>query len=173
MGGPRATNLDSGSRDQSPSRQKLRMARASCVAGQSSRRGGSTPCAVLSAGTVRGKESVTDKCEVVRRSDRLWRCVMTKAITRETMTQSMTHVQSDFAFNGSAADYTRLAEHVAPQIAAVRGLLWKVWIFEPTRGRAAPIYSSTTRQAAPACPAESPLLPPQLASSRHGHARFV
>ena len=56
------------------------------------------------------------------------------------MTQAMTHVQIDFAFNGSAADYTRLAEHVAPHIASVPGLIWKVWLIDETRGRAGGAY---------------------------------
>lgn len=56
------------------------------------------------------------------------------------MTEPMTHVQIDFAFNGSVAEYTRLAEHVAPHIAAVPGLIWKVWIIDEMRGRAGGAY---------------------------------
>ena len=56
------------------------------------------------------------------------------------MIEAMTHVQIDFAFNGSAAEYARLAERVAPQIAAVPGLIWKVWIIDETRGRAGGAY---------------------------------
>ena len=60
------------------------------------------------------------------------------------------HVQIDFAFNGTPAEYGQVAEHVAPAIAAVPGLVSKVWISDKESRRAGGAYLFADRTAATA-----------------------
>jgi hypothetical protein len=52
----------------------------------------------------------------------------------------MTHVQIDFVFSGTAAEYGRIAEHVAPAIAVTPGLVSKLWIIDEGGRRAGGAY---------------------------------
>jgi hypothetical protein len=60
------------------------------------------------------------------------------------------HVQIEFEFTGTLDDYRELAEHVAPKIAGVPGLVSKVWIFDAQRRRAGGAYLFSDRAAAAA-----------------------
>jgi len=62
----------------------------------------------------------------------------------------MTHVQIDFAFNGTPTEYGQVAEHVAPAIAAVPGLISKLWISNGESRRAGGAYLFSDRAAATA-----------------------
>ena len=62
----------------------------------------------------------------------------------------MTHVQIDFAFSGTAAEYGQMAEHVAPAIAVVPGLVSKLWIIDEGARRAGGAYLFVDRAAATA-----------------------
>ena len=61
-----------------------------------------------------------------------------------------THVQIEFDFNGTLDEYRQLAEHVAPKIAGVPGLVWKLWICDEERRRAGGAYLFSDRSAATA-----------------------
>jgi hypothetical protein len=61
-----------------------------------------------------------------------------------------THVQIEFDLVGTSDEYRELAEHVAPKIAEVPGLVWKVWIVDEERRRAGGAYLFSDRSAAAA-----------------------
>jgi hypothetical protein len=48
----------------------------------------------------------------------------------------------------SPAEYRGLADHVAGAVAAVPGLIWKVWILDEERGRCGGVYLFADRAAA-------------------------
>jgi hypothetical protein len=60
----------------------------------------------------------------------------------------MIHVQIDFAFSGTPTEYGQVAEHVAPTIAAVPGLVSKLWISNEESHRAGGAYLFADRAAA-------------------------
>jgi len=62
----------------------------------------------------------------------------------------ITHVQIDFAFSGTPTEYAQVAAHVAPAIAAVPGLVSKLWISSEESGRAGGAYLFADRAAATA-----------------------
>jgi hypothetical protein len=58
------------------------------------------------------------------------------------------HIQFDLRC--TPAEYRGLADHVAGAIAAVPGLLWKIWILDEERGRGGGVYLFADRLAATA-----------------------
>ena len=63
---------------------------------------------------------------------------------------SRVNLQIQFDLRCPPAEYRGLADHVAGAIAAVPGLLWKVWILDEERGRGGGIYLFADRGAATA-----------------------
>jgi len=60
------------------------------------------------------------------------------------------NLQIEFDLRCTPAEYRGLANHVAGAIAAVPGLLWKVWILDQERGRGGGVYLFVDRAAATA-----------------------
>jgi Putative mono-oxygenase ydhR len=60
------------------------------------------------------------------------------------------NLQIQFDLRCTPAEYRGLADHVAGAIAAVPGLLWKIWILDEERGRGGGIYLFQDRVAATA-----------------------
>ncbi len=60
------------------------------------------------------------------------------------------NLQIQFDLRCTPAEYRALADHVAGAIAAVPGLLWKVWILDEARGRGGGVYLFADRDAATA-----------------------
>ena len=60
------------------------------------------------------------------------------------------NLQIQFDLRCTPAEYRGLADHVAGAIAAVPGLLWKVWILDEERGRGGGVYLFADRVAATA-----------------------
>jgi Putative mono-oxygenase ydhR len=60
------------------------------------------------------------------------------------------NVQIEFDLRCTSAEYRGLADHVAGAIAAVPGLLWKVWILDEERRRGGGVYLFANRVAATA-----------------------
>jgi len=60
------------------------------------------------------------------------------------------NVQIQFDLRCTPAEFRGHADHVAGAIAAVPGLLWKVWILDEERGRAGGVYLFADRLAATA-----------------------
>jgi hypothetical protein len=60
------------------------------------------------------------------------------------------NLQIQFDLRCTPAEYRGLAEHVASAIAAVPGLLWKVWIVDEERARGGGVYLFADRAAATA-----------------------
>jgi hypothetical protein len=60
------------------------------------------------------------------------------------------NLQIQFDLRCTPAEYRGLADHVAGAIAAVPGLLWKVWILDEERGRGGGVYLFADRAAATA-----------------------
>ena len=65
------------------------------------------------------------------------------------MTQQV-HVQIEYEFTVSLDEYRKSAEHVAPTIAGVPGLVSKLWIVDEERRRAGGAYLFADRSAATA-----------------------
>ena len=63
---------------------------------------------------------------------------------------SKVNVQIQFNLRCAPAEYRGLADHVAGAVAAVPGLLWKVWILDEERGRGGGVYLFADRVAATA-----------------------
>jgi hypothetical protein len=63
---------------------------------------------------------------------------------------SNVNLQIQFDLRCSPAEYRGLADRVADAVAAVPGLLWKVWIIDEDRGRAGGVYLFANRAAATA-----------------------
>ena len=59
-------------------------------------------------------------------------------------------VQVQYRITGDPEDYQRLAAAVAPQLARLPGLCWKLWLFDPTSGDAGGIYLFSDAAAAAA-----------------------
>lgn len=62
-------------------------------------------------------------------------------------TTSGSILQINFKFNMSERDYERALEPLAGDIAAVPGLLWKVWLMNEAEGEAGGIYLFQDRPA--------------------------
>jgi Putative mono-oxygenase ydhR len=60
------------------------------------------------------------------------------------------NVQIEFDLQVTPAQYHDLADHVAGTIAAVPGLLWKIWIVDEQRRRGGGVYLFADRAAATA-----------------------
>lgn len=60
------------------------------------------------------------------------------------------NLQISFDLRCTPDAYRDLANHVAGAIAAVPGLLWKIWIVDEQRGRGGGVYLFTDRAAASA-----------------------
>jgi hypothetical protein len=60
------------------------------------------------------------------------------------------NVQIQFDLRCTPAEYRGVADHAASIVAAVPGLLWKVWILDEERGRAGGVYLFANRAAATA-----------------------
>jgi hypothetical protein len=60
------------------------------------------------------------------------------------------NLQIQFDLRCTPAEFRGLADHVAGAIAAVPGLLWKVWILDEERGRGGGVYLFADRVAATA-----------------------
>ncbi len=60
------------------------------------------------------------------------------------------NLQIQFDLRCTSAEYRGLAEHVASAIAAVPGLLWKIWILDEERARGGGVYLFADRAAATA-----------------------
>ena len=60
------------------------------------------------------------------------------------------NLQIQFDLRCTPAEYRGLADHVAGAIAAVPGLLWKVWVLDEERARGGGVYLFTDRVAATA-----------------------
>ena len=60
------------------------------------------------------------------------------------------NVQIQFDLRCTPAEYRGLADHVAGAIAAVPGLLWKLWILDEERRRGGGVYLFADRVAATA-----------------------
>jgi hypothetical protein len=63
---------------------------------------------------------------------------------------SKVNLQIQFDLQCTPAEYRGLADHVAGAIAAVPGLLWKVWIVDEERRRGGGVYLFEDRAAATA-----------------------
>jgi hypothetical protein len=61
---------------------------------------------------------------------------------------SKINLQIQFDLRCTPAEYCALAEHAAGAIAAVPGLLWKVWLLDEERARGGGTYLFTDRDAA-------------------------
>jgi hypothetical protein len=61
-----------------------------------------------------------------------------------------THLQIEFEFTCVLEEYRKLVEHAAPAIAAVSGLVSKLWIVDEDRRRAGGAYLFLDRSAATA-----------------------
>jgi hypothetical protein len=60
------------------------------------------------------------------------------------------NLQIQFDLRCTPTEYRGLAEHVAPAISGVPGLLWKVWILDEEHGRGGGVYLFANRLAATA-----------------------
>lgn len=63
---------------------------------------------------------------------------------------SKVNLQIQFDLRCTPAEYRGLADHVAGAIAAIPGLLWKLWIIDDERGRGGGVYLFADRVAATA-----------------------
>lgn len=61
---------------------------------------------------------------------------------------SKTILQINYKFNSSLADHTALVTPMAEAIAAVPGLVWKVWLLDEAGQEAGGIYYFESREAA-------------------------
>ena len=74
------------------------------------------------------------------------------------------NLQIQFDLRCSPGAYRDLADHVAGDVAAVPGLLWKIWILDEERGSAGGVYLFEDRVAATAY-LEGPIVSGLLGSS--------
>jgi hypothetical protein len=65
-------------------------------------------------------------------------------------TSTKTNLQIEFEIVAPAAEYRGMVDHVAPAIAAVPGLLWKLWIFDEEKRRGGGVYLFADRESAAA-----------------------
>ena len=63
---------------------------------------------------------------------------------------SKVNLQIQFELRCTPVEYRSLVDYVASAIAAVPGLLWKVWILDEERGRGGGVYLFADRSAATA-----------------------